>query len=77
MTAWRPGDPIGCGSILLPTRKDRAAYGKACREAIIDSAARHAIKLPTLQQRRDFINSHPATEQLKARVAQLWENRNA
>lgn len=70
---WRAGDPVGCGEVHLPDTKTRRAYGQACRDAVIDGAARQAIRLPTLQERRDFINSHPAKEQLKARVLELWE----
>lgn len=67
--------PVGSGEVYLPDRASRAAYGAACRAAIIDSAARHTISLPTLQQRRDFINSHRDSEALKLRVAEIWETR--
>ena len=76
MKPWQPGDPIGCGEVFLPDEQTREAYGNACRDALIDSAARHAIQLKTLQARRDYINGHPAKEQLKARVSELWESRN-
>lgn len=74
MKPWRLGDPVGMGEVYLPDSKTRAAYGKACRAAVIDSAAKHAINLPTLQRRREFINSYPAAarEALKDRIRELW-----
>jgi hypothetical protein len=74
MKPWQPSDPIGMGEVYLPDSKTRADYGKACRAAVIDSAAKHAINLPTLQRRRDFINSYPANarEALKDRITDLW-----
>lgn len=78
MKAWSAGDPIGMGEIYLPTQKARNAYGNACREAIIDSAAAHAIKLATLAARRRFIDTYPADRRdaLKARIKTLWEKKN-
>jgi hypothetical protein len=77
MIAWQPGDPVGTGALYLPTKEDRLAYGMACRGAIIDSAARHAISLGSLQLRRDFIDAYPDTmrDALKARIKQIWETR--
>lgn len=74
MQPWKPGDPVGAGLVYLPDKKTRDAYGKACRDQWIESAAQHAVQLPTLQARRDFINSYPssARDQLKDRVAELW-----
>ena len=71
---WKPGDPVGGGLIYLPDQKTRDAYGKACRDQWIESAAQHAVQLSTLQARRDFINNYPmpARDQLKERVAELW-----
>ena len=65
------------GEIYLPDAKSHASYANACRVALIDSAARHAINLPTLKQRRDFINkqSPAAQDALKARIRELWETR--
>ena len=78
MKPWQPGDPVGMGEVYLPDKKARAAYGKACRDAVIDSAAKHAISLPTLHERRKFIDSYPldAREALKDRIKELWEARN-
>ena len=76
MRPWQQGDPVGMGLVYLPDKKTREAYGKACRDAWIESAARHAIQLRTLQERRDFINSHRDSEALKVRVAELWEKRH-
>jgi hypothetical protein len=78
MKPWQPGDPVGMGEVYLPDKKTRAAYGKACRAAVIDSAAKHAISLPTLHRRRNFIDSYPvnAREALKDRVREIWEERN-
>ena len=78
MKPWQPGDPVGMGEVYLPDKKTRAAYGKACRAAVIDSAAKHAINLPTLDQRREFINLYPAAarDALKDRIKELWEARH-
>ena len=78
MKPWQPGDPIGMGEVYLPDSKARAAYGKACRDAFITSAAKHAISLPTLDRRREFINRYPAAarEALKDRIKELWEARH-
>jgi len=75
MKHWRAGDPVGMGEVYLPDRKTRDAYGKACRDAWIDSAAKHTISLPTLQSRRDFINKYPASarDALKDRIKELWK----
>lgn len=74
MKPWQPGDPVGMGLVYLPDKKTRAAYGKACRDMWIDSAARQAINISTLQRRRDFIESYPehAREALKDRIRELW-----
>jgi hypothetical protein len=77
MKRWQIGDPVGMGEVYLPDKKTREAYQKACRDAWIDNAAQHAIRLSSLQSRRDFINSHPAKDELKARVTELWERKNA
>ena len=78
MKPWQPGDPVGCGEVYLPDKKTRAAYGKACRDLWIDSAAKHAISLSTLHQRRKFIDSYPldARNELKGRIKELWEARH-
>lgn len=75
MKPWQPGDPVACGVVYLPDRKTRQAYGEACRKLWIEPAAQHAISLPTLQARRDFIYSYPsqAREELMERVKQIWE----
>lgn len=69
---------VGSGEVYLPNRASRAAYGAACRSAIIDSAARHVISLPTLAARQAFINAYPdrLKEALKIRIKELWETRN-
>ena len=78
MKPWQQGDPVGMGEVYLPDKKTRAAYGKACRDLWIDSAAKRAISLPTLHQRRRFIDSYPlnAREALKDRIKELWEYRH-
>ena len=75
MKSWREGDPVGAGAVYLPDTKTKQAYANACKRLWLDSAAQHAISLPTLQARRDFINSYPAQarEELKDRVRELWE----
>lgn len=75
MKPWTGG--IGGGEIYLPDEATKAAYGKACRAAIIDSAARHVINLGSLEARRAFIAKYPAKMQdsLKARIKEIWETR--
>ena len=72
MTPW--AGQIGGGEIYLPDDETRAAYGQACRAAIIDSAARHAINLDTLDDRRAFIEAYPAAmrDSLRSRILELW-----
>ncbi len=52
--ALAASDPIGMVRSTCPDSKTRAAYGKACRDAFITSAAKHAINLPTLDRRREL-----------------------
>ena len=77
MKPWQQGDPVGMGEVYLPDKKTRAAYGNACRDLWIDSAAKHVISLSTLHQRRKFIDGYPlnAREALKDRVKELWERK--
>lgn len=77
MTPWKPSDGL-CGIICLPDRRTRAAYGDACRAAIIESAAKHAIGLGSLQDRRAFIDRYPGNirDELKKRIKELWDQRN-
>ena len=74
MRKWLPGNPIGGGVMTIT---DRAAYAKQCRDAIVTSAARDALRIGGLDQRRSFIASYPAgqREQLKAAITQLWQER--
>jgi len=53
---WSVGDPIGGGEINIADAKTKNAYGKACRNALIDSAARHVLSISTLTLRRDIIS---------------------
>lgn len=78
MKPWVEGDPIGMGEVYLPTQKVRDAYGRACRDAQIESVAAHAIELATLAARRQFIDTYPADRRdaLKARIKTLWEKKN-
>ena len=75
MKPWAGG--IGGGEIFLPNDEARAAYGQACRAAIIDSAARYVINLGSLDERRAFIAKYPAKMQdsLKARIKKIWEDK--
>ena len=76
MKPWRPGDPVGRGVVYLPDQKTRDAYWRAVNEALIDSAARHVISLPSIEARREYIERHRHGEALKARVSDLWRGRN-
>jgi hypothetical protein len=72
---WREGDPVGAGEVYLPDSKTKQAYTKACKDQMVESAARHVLSLPSLEQRRAFIANHPAQEELKHRVRKLWEEK--
>ena len=75
MRPWREGDPVGAGEVYLPDTKTKQAYAKACKGQMIESAARHVLSLPSLEQRRAFIAKHPTQEELKHRVRKLWEEK--
>lgn len=77
MKPWQPGDPIGMGEVYLPDNLTRAAYVNACLHAFITSAAKQAISLPSLQQRREFVDSYPskARDALKEKMKTLWEDK--
>jgi hypothetical protein len=72
------GDPVGMGEVYLPTRDSKEAYASACNEEMLDSAARYAIELRTVEARRDFIATWPESRRnaLKAKIKTLWETRN-
>lgn len=72
------GDPVGMGEAYLPTRDSKEAYNAACNEALLDSAARYAMELRTIEARRDFIATWPESRrnELKAKIKTLWETRN-
>lgn len=74
MTPWQAGDQVGMGLVYLPDKKTRDAYGKACRDQWIESAAQQVVQLRMREDRRNFINSFPAfaRDQLKKRVTELW-----
>ena len=72
------GDPVGIGEVYLPTRDSKEAYNAACNEEMLDSAARYAMELKTVEARRDFIATWPESRRnaLKAKIKALWETRN-
>lgn len=69
------GDPVGMGEVYLPSRDSKEAYNAACNEALLDSAARYAMELRTVEARRDFIATWPESRRnaLKAKIKTLWE----
>lgn len=77
MMPWRAGDPVGMGEVFLPDEKTKAAYTKACQDSYLTTVARHAISLPTLEERREFIANYPkgGQEALKARMQELWTSK--
>ena len=77
MTRWKSGDPVGSGVAYLPDAVSRKAYGDACEASMIDAAARYILGLPSLDQRREFIERVPQArrEAVKARVSVLWGER--
>ena len=72
------GDPVGMGEVYLPSRDSKEAYNAACNEALLDSAARYAMELRTVEARRDFIATWPESRRnaLKAKIKTLWGKRN-
>jgi hypothetical protein len=72
------GDPVGTGEVYLPSRDSKEAYNAACNEELLDSAARYAMELKTVEARRDFIATWPESRRnaLKAKIKTLWETRN-
>ena len=72
------GDSVGMGEVYLPSRDSKEAYNAACNEEILDSAARYAMELRTVEARRDFIATWPESRRnaLKAKIKTLWEKRN-
>jgi len=77
MTPWKAGDPVGNGVAFLPDSKSKRGYSEACEASMIDAAARYIIGLPSLDQRREFIERVPQArrEAVKARVSVLWGER--
>jgi hypothetical protein len=78
VSVWKVGDPVGIGETYLPTRDSKEAYNAACNEALLDSAAKYAIELGTVEARRNFISTWPEIRRnaLKAKIKTLWETRN-
>lgn len=72
------GDPVGMGEVYLPSKDSKEAYNAACNEEMLDSAARYAMELKTVEARRDFIATWPESRRnaLKAKIKTLWEKRN-
>ena len=72
------GDPVGMDEVYLPTRDSKEAYNAACNEELLDSAARYAMELRTVEARRDFIATWPESRRnaLKAKIKTLWETRD-
>ena len=72
------GDPVGMGEVYLLSRDSKEAYNAACNEEMLDSAARYAMELRTVEARRNFIATWPESRRnaLKAKIKTLWEKRN-
>ena len=72
------GDPVGMSEVYLPTRDSKEAYNAAYNEELLDSAARYAMELRTVEARRDFIATWPESRRnaLKTKIKTLWETRN-
>lgn len=78
MKVWQVGDPVGMGEVYLLSRDSKEAYNAACNEEMLDSAARYAMELRTVEARRNFIATWPESRRnaLKAKIKTLWEKRN-
>lgn len=77
MKAWKMGDPVGMGEVYLLTRDSKEAYNAACNEEMLDSAARYAMELRTVEARRDFIATWRENQRnaLKEKIKDLWDKR--
>jgi hypothetical protein len=66
------------GEVYLPSRDSKEAYNAACNEELLDSAARYAMELRTVEARRDFIATWRLNQRnaLKSKIKTLWEIRN-
>ena len=78
MRDWKVGDPVGTGEAYLRSINSKEAYNEACNEEILDSAARYAMELRTVEARRDFIATWRENQRnaLKAKIKELWEKEN-
>ncbi len=74
---WRPGDPVGCGEVFLPTRKLVEAYTQACVDAQIETAARAICAMPDRETRAAAVAMYyaPRRERLKEKIRELWAKR--
>ena len=72
------GDPVGTGEAYLRSINSKEAYNAACNEEMLDSAARYAMELRTVEARRNFIATWRENQRnaLKAKIKTLWETRN-
>ena len=72
------GDPVGTGEAYLRSINSKEAYNAACNEEMLDSAARYAMELKTVEARRDFIATWRENQRnaLKAKIKTLWGTRN-
>ena len=70
------GDPVGMGEVYLPSSDSKEAYNAACNEELLDSAARYAMELRTVEERRNFIATWPKgrRDELKAKITSLWKD---
>ena len=73
----RPGDPVGCGEVYLPTRAAAEAYQAACRDAILTADARAIIAIPSVGTRCARVAMYPALWRgaLKQKIKELWAAR--
>lgn len=74
---WKPGDPIGCGEVFLPTRKAVEEYTAACIAAQITADARAVCAIPDRATRAARVAMYPEyrRDALKARILELWNAR--
>ena len=72
------GDSVGMGEVYLRSINSKEAYNAACNEEMLDSAARYAMELKTVEARRDFIATWRENQRnaLKSKIKALWEKRN-
>lgn len=79
LTPWKPGDPVGCGDVYLPTSELRSAYAEECRRQQTEANALYVLDGATLAIRQARVRQLPVNLQaaVQVRVWEIWNERKA